>query len=529
MPNLSTQDLRASILVGEVSLFLGSDITFAEYDMTSQQNALSKAFISTGIPGLDNILGGGLTKERLYLLEGDPGAGKTTIALQFLMEGAKRGEPVLYITLAENEIELRAVAESHGFTLDGVTVHEVIPEESILDPDEQYTILHPSEVELSETNSLILSQVEKINPTRVVLDSLSELQLLAGSALRYRRHVLALKQYFAKRLCTTLLLDDKTAAGGDQQVRSIAHGVISLQHTESDYGAERRMVRVVKYRGVAFRRGPHDYSIVTGGVVVYPRIVAAESREISKRAQVSSGIKAFDVLLGGGIEEGSSTLVSGPPGTGKSSLAAQFVKAVTDNGNRAAMFLFEESFNTLLNRAEGIGMDLRTPHESGLLSVHQIDPAELSPGEFSYAVCNAADSGAKVIVIDSLNGYLNAMPDARFLNIHLHEILTYLGQRGVVTFLIGVQNGIVGSMTTGIDVSYMADNVLMLRYFEARGAVEKSLSVFKKRGSGHETTLRRFRITGSGVEVGNVLANFQGVLTGVPALITDPDHHDATS
>lgn len=490
----------------------------------SAQNAVTKAFVSTGIPGLDNILGGGLTKERLYLLEGDPGAGKTTMALQFLIEGARLGETVLYITLAENNVELRAVADAHGFSMDGVHVHEVIPEESLLDPSEQYTVLHPSEVELGETNGLILAMIEKLNPSRVVLDSLSELQLLSGSALRYRRHVLALKQYFAKRACTALLLDDKTALRGDQQVRSIAHGVISLQHTDSEYGAERRIVRVLKYRGIAFRRGPHDYSIATGGIIVYPRIVAAETRELTKRAQIASGIAQFDALLGGGIEEGSSTLISGPPGSGKSTLAVQFVKAMTDSGQRAAMFLFEESFNTLLNRCAGIGMDLKAPYDAGLMAVHQIDPAEMSPGEFTHAVCRAADEGAKVVVIDSLNGYLNAMPEARYLTTHLHEVLTYLGQRGVMTFLVGVQQGIVGAMTTGIDVSYMADNVLILRYFEARGAVEKAISVFKKRGSAHETTLRRFNISSSGIEVGPVLDQFQGILTGVPILLDAPSH-----
>jgi circadian clock protein KaiC len=489
------------------------------------QNSSSTTFISTGIPGLDNVLGGGLTKERLYLVEGDPGSGKTTLALQFLMEGAARGETVLYVTLAETEVELRAVAEAHGMSLQGVTVHEVIPEERLLDPSEQYTVLHPSEVELDETNNLILKVVEEINPTRVVIDSLSELQLLSGSALRYRRHVLALKQYFTKRACTTLLLDDKTSVRGDQQVRSIAHCVISLQHSDSEYGAERRMVRILKYRGIAFRRGPHDYCIVKGGLVVYPRIVAAESRELTHRAQVSSGIAALDQLLGGGIEEGSSTLISGPPGTGKSSLAVQFVKAVTDRGERAAMFLFEESFNTLLNRSVGIGADLRGPYHAGLLTIHQIDPAEMSPGEFSHAVCGAADGGAKVIVIDSLNGYLNAMPEAGFLTTHLHEVLTYLGQRGVVTFLVGVQQGVVGAMTTGIDVSYMADNVVILRYFEAHGDVQKAISVFKKRGSAHETTLRRFGITHDGISVGPVLKSFQGILTGVPTIL-DPENCD---
>jgi circadian clock protein KaiC len=485
----------------------------------SDQNTSSTAFISTGIPGLDNVLGGGLTRDRLYLVEGDPGSGKTTLALQFLAEGAARGETVLYITLAETEVELRAVAEAHGMSLQGINVHEVIPDESALDPDEQYTVLHPSEVELGATNSTIIRLVEQLNPARVVLDSLSELQLLSGTPLRYRRHVLALKQYFSKRACTALLLDDKTSVQGDQQVRSVAHCVISLQHIDSQYGAERRLVRILKYRGVAFRRGPHDYSIVTGGIVVYPRIVAAESRELKRRAQVGSGLAELDLLLGGGIEEGSSTLISGPPGTGKSSVAVQFVKAMTDRGERAAMFLFEESFNTLLNRSEGIGLDLRTPYEKGLLTIHQIDPAEMSPGEFTHAVCGAADRGAKVIVIDSLNGYLNAMPEASFLNTHLHEVLTYLGQRGVVTFLVGVQNGIVGSMSTGIDVSYMADNVLILRYFEAQGAVQKAVSVFKKRGSAHENTLRRFDITARGISVGPVLSNFQGILTGVPTIL----------
>lgn len=490
------------------------------------QNTSSTAFISTGIPGLDSILGGGLTKDRLYLVEGDPGAGKTTLALQFLAEGAARGETVLYITLAETEVELRAVAQTHGLSLDGIAVQEVIPDESLLDPSEQYTVMDPSEVELGETNNMILRLVEKLNPSRVVLDSLSELQLLSGTPLRYRRHVLALKQYFSKRACTALLLDDKTSLKGDQQVRSIAHCVISLQHTDSEYGAERRLVRVLKYRGVAFRRGPHDYSIVTGGLVVYPRIVAAESREIVRRAQLGSGLAELDKLLGGGIEEGSSTFVSGPPGTGKSSVAVQFVKAVTDRGQRAAMFLFEESFNTLLNRSEGIGLDLREPFESGLLDVHQIDPAEMSPGEFTHAVCGAADNGARVVVIDSLNGYMNAMPEAGFLATHLHEVLTYLGQRGVATFLVGVQQGIVGNtMSTGMDVSYMADNVLILRYFEAQGAVHKAISVFKKRGSAHETTLRRFDITTNGITVGAVLKNFQGILTGVP-IILDTDGDD---
>ena len=488
----------------------------------STQNTVTTAFISSGIPGLDNILGVGLTKERLYLLEGDPGAGKTTMALQFLIDGAKHGETVLYITLAENNVELRAVADSHGFSMEGVHVHEVIPDENLLDPSEQYTVLYPSEVELSETNNLILGMIEKLNPSRVVVDSLSELQLLSGSALRYRRHVLALKQYFAKRACTALLLDDRTALRGDQQVRSVAHGVLSLQQIESEYGAERRIIRVLKYRGISFRRGPHDYAITTGGVVVYPRILTAKTKTLNPQGQVKSGITQFDTLLGGGIEEGSSTLISGPPGTGKSSLAAQFIKAVTDQGHHAAMFLFEELVDTVMNRCTGIGIDLRPAYDSGLLQVHQIDPSQMSPGEFAHAVCAEADCGAKVVVIDSLNGYLQAMPEARYLTTHLHEVLTYLNQRGVITLLVGVQQGFLGSMTTNIDVSYMADNVLILRYFEARGSVQKAISVFKKRGSAHETTLRRFTITKHGIEVGAVLDNFQGILTGIPTLLDAP-------
>lgn len=487
--------------------------------MLQPQNKQTDVFISTGIAGLDSILAGGLTKDRLYLLEGDPGTGKTTMALQFLMEGARRGEPVLYITLAENEVELRAVAQAHGFSLEGITVHEIIPAEGVLDPDEQYTVFHPSEIELGETNRMILAQIDRLSPTRVVLDSLSELQLLAANPLRYRRHVLALKQYFARRACTALFLDDKTAVGGDQQVRSIAHGVISLQQVESGYGAERRLLRVLKYRGIDYRRGPHDYVIIAGGVVAYPRIVPSESRELVRRRQVASGLPSLDALLGGGMEEGSSTLISGPPGTGKSSLAAQFVKAVTERRQKAAMFVFEESFNTLLNRADGIGMDLRTPLASGLLEVSQIDPAELSPGQFAYAVCKAADDGAKVIVIDSLNGYMNAMPEARFLTTQLREVLTYLGQRGVVTLLVGVQQGVIGPMGSNVDVSYLADNVLLLRYYEADGAVHKALSVFKKRGSRHETTLRAFSINESGIDVGPVLKGFRGILTGVPVKV----------
>lgn len=475
---------------------------------------------STGIAGLDHVLGGGLTPERVYLVEGELGSGKTTTGLQFLLEGARQGESVVYITLAESNEELQGVATSHGWSLDGIHIQEVIPSEDLLQPEAQYTMFHPSEVEMGGTLRKILLVIEEHKPARVVLDSLSELQLLADTPLRYRRQVLALKQFFASRACTVLLLDDKSAAGVDLQVRSIAHGVITLEQTVKDYGCERRRLRVVKYRGRSFRGGMHDYDIQHGGLRVFPRLVASESRVNTQRAQLFSGVEALDKLLGGGLEEGSSTLIAGPPGTGKSSLSAQFVAAACERGQASAMFLFEEATSNLLNRTDGLGMPVREHHSSGLLRIQQIDPAELSPGEFAASVCKAADDGARVVVIDSINGYLNAMPDERFLTTHLHELLTYLGQRGVVTILVGVQQGMVGGQTsTSVDASYLVDNMLMLRYFEHDGEVRQAVSVFKKRGSQHERTIRQFSLSSQGIEVGAVLRGFRGILTGVPVYV----------
>ncbi len=490
--------------------------------MTNQniQQKNKEELLSTGVEGLDDILGGGLTTGRIYLIEGEPGTGKTTTGMQFLVEGARAGESVVYITLAETAAELSGVAESHGWSMDGIHVHEVLPSENLLKPEAQYTMFHPSEVEMGTTTQMILAAIEQRKPTRVVLDSLSELQLLADTPLRYRRQVLALKQFFASRACTVMLLDDRTAAGIDLQVRSIAHGVITLEQSVQEYGAERRRVRVVKYRGRAFRGGMHDYDIRYGGLVVYPRLIAAESRVMAKRHQLTSNLPQLDALLGGGLEEGSSTLIAGPPGTGKTSLASLFVSAAGQRGQRSAMFLFEEAANNLLNRADGLGMDVRAHHDSGLLTIRQIDPAELSPGEFATAVCKSADDGARVVVIDSVNGYLNAMPNERFLTTHLHELLTYLGQRGVVTILIGVQQGMLGgAMSTTVDASYLADNVLMLRYFEHDGEVKQAVSVFKKRGSLHERTIRQFSMDNEGIHVGEILRGFRGILTGVPVYI----------
>jgi len=489
--------------------------------MRKEQNPGSNSLISTGVPGLDEILAGGLTRDRLYLVEGQPGSGKTTLGLQFLVEGVKQGERVLYITLAETAAELRAVAASHSLSMEGIRIHEVIPSASLLDPKEQYTMFHPSEVELGSTTQEILAAVETVRPTRVVLDSLSELQLLADNALRYRRQVLALKQYFASRACTVLLLDDRTAANADLQVHSIAHAVITLVQETKEYGADRRRVRIGKYRGVDFLAGLHDYSIVRGGLVVYPRLIASTSRVTARRAQFGTGLPALDKLLGGGVEEGTSTLISGPPGAGKSTLAAQFVSAALARGERAAMFIFEESANNLVNRAEGLGMHLAASMETEQLTIQQIDPAELPPGEFAHNVCAAADRGAKVIVIDSLNGYLSAMPDERFLTTHLHELLTWLGQRGVVTVLVGVHQGFIGNNSVAsVDASYLADNVILLRHYEANGEVHQAVSVFKKRGGPHERTLREYSMSAQGIHVGPVLRQFHGILTGVPTVLS---------
>ncbi|WP_229257481.1 ATPase domain-containing protein [Duganella callida] len=490
-----------------------------------KNQSITPDLLSTGVPGLDNVLCGGLAAGRLYLVEGEPGTGKTTLALQFLLEGVRQGDPTLYLTLAETAAELEGVAQSHGWDMDGVHIEEIIPDEKSLDPDQQYTIFHPSEIELGATTQRILAAVDKYQPRRMVLDSLSELQLLAESPLRYRRQVLALKQYLSSRNCTTIFLDDRSALSTDLQVRSVAHAVLSLDQAEQAYGAERRRLRVVKYRGMGFRGGAHDYRILRGGLMVYPRLVAAETRETVPRQQLASGVPELDILIGGGLEEGTSTLITGPSGTGKSSLGAQFVHAAAQRGERCAMFLYEESRDNLLARSENLGMNLRAAIDKELLWVQQIDPAELAPGEFADVVVKAVERGARVVVIDSLNGYLNAVPDERFLITYLHELLTWLGQRGVVSILVGVQQGLLGSGPNQIDASYLADNVVMLRYFETAGEVRQAISVFKKRGSAHERTLRRFELGAGGLKVGAVLNGFQGVLTGVPALA--PQHGDA--
>ena len=487
--------------------------------------------LRTGVPGLDNVLGGGLTPGRLYLAEGTPGSGKTTIAMQFLMEGVRMGESVLYVTLSETAEELLGVARSHGWDIQGVEIREMLPAQESLSPEEQYTVFHPSEMELGETTIRILEDVKRINPSRVVFDSLSELRLLAGNSLRYRRQILALKQFFAGRNCTVVLLDDMTAAEHDLQVQSISHAALRLEQINPDYGDARRRLVVLKYRGQAFRGGYHDYKIARGGLQVFPRLVAAEHVDAIHQSKLPSGLQELDDLLGGGIERGTSTLLVGAPGTGKSSVAVQFAMAAAERGECAALFIFDESIATLRTRTEGMGMSISKHIASGHIRVRQVDPAELSPGEFVHEIRQAVtEHHAKVVVIDSLNGYLNAMPDERFLIVQLHELLTFLGQSGVATLLIGAQNGLIGAqMQSPVDASYLADAVVLLRYFETQGEVQQAISVMKKRGGHHERSIRSFNLTSDGISLGPPLRQFRGILTGVPIPVESPYDTDKST
>jgi circadian clock protein KaiC len=476
---------------------------------------------ATGIAGLDYILGGGFACNRLHLLEGNPGSGKTTIALQFLMAGAAAGEPGIYVSLAETEQELRDGARSHGWKLDDkVTIFELVPPESVLDSEQQQSLLYSSDLELGETTKRMLETIERLKPVRVVIDSLSEIRLLAQSSLRYRRQVLALKHYFAQSRSTVLMLDDLTTDTTDRAVHSIAHSVIHLDQLAPIYGGERRRLRIVKCRGQSFRSGYHDFTIAHGGVGVFPRLVAAEHRADFTGALLTSALPKLDILLGGGIAAGSSTLVLGPAGTGKSLLVLQYVAAAVARGERAAIFVFDEELGLLLARAKALGIDLAAMRDAGKVIVEQQDAAELTPGEFSHRVRARIDrENVRIVAIDSLNGYQAAMPEEQFLTLHLHELLQYLNRRGAATFLTIAQHGLMSDMKQPIDITYLSDTVIMLRYFEAFGRVRRAISVMKKRTGAHEDTIREFTINDNGLTVGDPLKEFQGVLRGVPTYV----------
>ncbi|HIV71347.1 MAG TPA: AAA family ATPase [Candidatus Aquabacterium excrementipullorum] len=478
---------------------------------------------STGIPGLDKVLRGGLPTGRLYLLEGKPGAGKTTAALQFLLEGVKTGEPALYITLSETSEELLAVADSHGWSLDGIELFELAQASDALGAGTEQTLLHAWEVELSATVQLITARVEKLKAKRVVFDSLSEMRLLAQDSLRYRRQVLALKQYFAERHITTLLIDDMTDNAGerDAHLHSLSHGVITLDRLTLDFGGSRRRLQVQKLRGVNFVEGYHDLVLRRGGMVVFPRLIASEHRTPFIGDPVSSGIPELDELLHGGLRRGTSTLISGPAGAGKTNIALKFAAAACARGERVAIYEFDERIGTLLQRARLMGLDLQACIDAGSLAIRQVDPAEISPGEFAALIQEEVEQRqVRMVVLDSLSGYLSAMPQENQLVLQMHELLSYLNQQGVLSLLINAQQSLVGTMSTsGINISYLSDVVLLLRFFESEGRIRKALSVIKNRGGSHEETIRELRIDSPGLRIGEALTAFRGVLTGVPEYI----------
>jgi circadian clock protein KaiC len=458
----------------------------------------------------------------MYMIEGDPGAGKTTLAMQFLLEGVRNGENGVYATLSETEEELRDVAHSHGWNLDGITICDLQTAEESLKADSQYTLFHPSEIELSETTRTVLAAVEAIKPRRVVFDSLSEIRMLARDSLRYRRQVLALKHYFTGRQCTVLLLDYRAVPGTEFQLQSLTHGVLTLEHLAPEYGGQRRRLKVQKVRGIRFHDGYHDFNIEQGGLVVYPRLVAAGRGTGFDREAISSGVPDLDRLVGGGLERGTSTMLLGPSGVGKSTLSMQYTLAAAERGEKVVLYLFDETPENWLFRADGLEMGFRPHLASGRVVLRQVDPAQMSPGELSQEICQGVDRGVRMVVLDSINGFRNAMPEERFLTLHLHEMLSYLAQQGAVTLMIMAQSGLVGQgLESPVDLSYLADNVVLLRYFEAFGEVRHAISVVKKRTGRHEKSVREISIGPPGFRVGRQLRDFSGVLTGEPVYTGD--------
>jgi circadian clock protein KaiC len=478
---------------------------------------MDASLASTGIGNLDDVLGGGLPRNRLFLVQGDPGAGKTTLGLQFLLAGAANGETGLYVTLSETEDEIKSVAASHGWSLEGISLFELSAFDQSASLEQDTTLFDFAETDLQGTTKTLLARVEQVKPSRVVFDSLSEVRLLAQSSLRYRRQLLALKQYFAGKQSTVILLDDRTSEAGDPQLQSLANGVLAMEQIPPLYGEDRRRLRVVKLRGRKFRGGYHDFVIRTGGLQVFPRLVAAEHRTEVSGGSICSGLPALDALLGGGLDSGTSTLILGPAGSGKSSLALHYAMACAREGGHPAIFAFEEGLGTLFARGKALGMDIGAEVKAGRATVQRIDPAEMGPGEFSWNVRKAVEEkNARVVVVDSLNGYLQSMPEHGLLTMQMHELLTYLSEKGVVTILVMAQHGMIGSMQTTVDVSYLSDTVILLRFFEAGGRVRKAISVLKKRSGHHEDTIREMSLAPGGLRVGEVLKEFSGVLTGVP-------------
>ena len=486
--------------------------------MLDQKVAPANARCSSGCAGLDDVLGGGFPAGHFYLVEGEPGTGKTTLALQFMAEGIRQGEKVLYVTLSESRDELHAVGREHGLQLDGVDILEVRPSEQDLKPEGQYTVFHPAEIELNDRVQAIMAEVDRKKPARLVIDALSEVRMLAKDPLRYRRQILSLKEYAPKN-CTVLLLDDRSSRYADLELHSIVHGVVTMSRVSREYGKTIRRMEVTKLRGCAFREGFHDYLIRTGGVIVFPRLVAAEYAETQgDNAPAPSGIPELDALSGGGLGRGTSTLLIGPAGCGKTTLALRWLTTAAERGEKSVAFIFEETLSTLMGRASGLGMNLAPLIKSGRMKIEHLDPAEVSPGEFVHMVRKSVeDDKVQAVLIDSLNGFLQAMPGEQFLALHLHELLTYLNNRGILTLLILAQMGLVGSaMQTPIDVSYLADNILVLRYFEAHGQVRQAISMMKKRSGGHERSIRELRLGPDTIRVGAPLSDFQGILSGTP-------------
>jgi circadian clock protein KaiC len=475
---------------------------------------------SSGVPGLDEILSGGLPKGQIYLLQGKPGTGKTTLALQFLNEGVRLGEKVLYVTFSETMTELKTVIQSHGWEPGALVILELSAIATEIGSKSNTTLFHPSEIELSKTVDLLRKKVEELKPDRIVIDSVSELRLLADSSLKYRRQMLALKEFFIHHHATVLLLDDLTTEAGDLHVQSIVHGVLLLEKFRAAYGAERRQFHIVKLRGVPFRGGTHDYIIEKGGLRMFPRLVASDHSVPFKSETLASGVEALDCLVGGGFDRGTSNLILGPAGSGKSTIALRFALTAAQNGKCVSVYSFEESVQNLEGRAKALGLDIRPYIDSGNLVLRKVDPAELTPGQFATLLRTATDEHkADMVVIDSLNGYVHAMPEQQFLMLQLHELLAYLANNGVVTIMILAQAGIMGSMKSPLDLTYLADTVLITRFFEAFGRVKKAVSVIKKRTGAHEETLRELKIGQGGVMVGPVLEEFSGIFSGIPNFV----------